>query len=372
MPQVSDGPEVSDQHYEQLETEDAIMLWDAVSQLVVDDRSAIEAQQWDGQRLIDLSQEIEEGITREEINQTMFETRAVVPDAKSVDGSILPTIFLGVQSFPAGDEATPHRHPHFAPRFVVDGHEGMRADVGGESFPATDYDLICTPSWQWHSHYNEGDETATWLSFLDLAFVLNGLGNTEEIHDPERGTGLKPDGYHNNSHGVLRPSLDGDTYSTTPPTDVSDRASLRKPTPTEPHRFAWEDVHTSLMSAAENGDGYDPYNGVCLEYVNPATGQPPISPTLSLRVQLLEEDEQTEAHKHNSLEAFFVVQGEGETEIGDEVFEWGKHDLFTIPAHTAHRHTAFDEETILFAASDAPILSAFNLHRELEVDDMNN
>lgn len=370
MAKAEDMPKIDEEIRNQLDEGDAVPLWDAVADLVVTDRSKLEPKRWKGKELIELSKKAEQGITRKEINQTLFETRAIVPQADSFAGSLLPSIFFGIQSFPPGDEATPHQHPHFAPRFVVDGHDGMRADIGGESFPAKDHDLIITPSWEWHTHYNEGDETATWLSFLDLAFVLNGLGITEENHNEDRENRMKPEGYYDQSHGTLRPSINKGEYKQLAPSDHIQRSARSSTPSTEPHRFAWEDAYETLITAAENGDGYDPYNGVCMEYVNPATGQPPVSPTLSLRLQLLENGEETKAHKHNSLEMFYVIQGEGETEVGDEVLDWEERDFFTIPAHAPHAHTAFDDETILFAASDMPIVSAFNLYREMEVDDI--
>lgn len=367
MAESASGPTVEEETLEQLQHHQAAPLWEAVTNLVVTDRSKLEPRMWNGGELIKLSQEVEQGITREEINQTLFETRAIVPETDENMGSLLPSIFVGIQSFPPGDEATPHQHPHFAPRFVVDGHGGMRADIGGESFPAKTHDLIITPSWEWHAHYNEGDETATWLSFLDLAFVLNGLGVTEENHDDDRPLRLKPDGYYNEAHGTLRPSIDKGEYAELAPSDDVAR-SARAGTPnTEPHRFAWEDAYASLKSAEENENGYDPYNGVCMEYVNPATGQPPVSPTISLRLQLLNEGEETKAHKHNAVEVFYVIQGSGRTEVGDKEFEWEAQDFFTVPSMAPHSHEAFDDETIMFAASDLPIMSAVNLYREMEV-----
>jgi gentisate 1,2-dioxygenase len=32
-------------------------------------------------------------------------------------------------------------------------------------------DVVLTPSWRWHGHANEGNETAFWLDFLDVPFV---------------------------------------------------------------------------------------------------------------------------------------------------------------------------------------------------------
>jgi gentisate 1,2-dioxygenase len=32
-------------------------------------------------------------------------------------------------------------------------------------------DVVLTPSWSWHGHVNDGDETSYWIDFLDSPFV---------------------------------------------------------------------------------------------------------------------------------------------------------------------------------------------------------
>lgn len=363
MASTANEPEVEQETLDHLSERNVQPLWKVVD-VLARPRNRFEPQIWKGD-IVEVSQDFEEGISRKDIDKTPFQTRALIPISPGHEGSLSSTIFLGIQSFPPGDQATSHRHPHFAPRFVLDGHEGLKSIVGGEAFPAHDYDLIITPSWEWHNHINEGNKSGTWLSILDLSFQLEGLGLTEEEHREGDAHNYvdKPDGYYNNLYGSFRSLYEDDERTgSIAPSDHTDRDPRPAPN-TVPYRFAWEDCYEFLTRYAEDDRGYDPYNGTCIEYVNPASGQPPVSPTLSLRLQLLS-NEETESHSHNAVEAYYVIQGEGETQVDDSLFEWEEGDIFSVPPGTRHAHESFDDETILFGMSDRPILSAFNLYRE--------
>lgn len=106
---------------------------------------------------------------------------------------------------------------------------------------------------------------------------------------------------------------------------------------TVPYRFAWEDCYEMLTAYAEDDRGYDPHNGTCLEYSNPATGQPPVSPTVSLRLRLLVREE-TESHSHNAFEAYYVIKGEGRPASTRTSLVWEAGDFFSVPPGTEHAH----------------------------------
>src|SRR5205085_1246715 len=67
--------------------------------------------------------------------------------------------------------ATAHRHNAAAIRFVVQGVEGAFTVVEGEALPMGDGDLITTPNWTWHDHYNDSDKPVIWLDGLDIRLV---------------------------------------------------------------------------------------------------------------------------------------------------------------------------------------------------------
>ena len=63
--------------------------------------------------------------------------------------------------------ARAHRHNLAAIRFVVKAKLGAYTNVEGERFPMEEGDLILTPNWTWHDHYNGSDEPIIWLDGLD-------------------------------------------------------------------------------------------------------------------------------------------------------------------------------------------------------------
>lgn len=349
---------IDEETRERLQASNTRPLWEVIHDMGQHDRTELEPELWKWETMYELKNDIED-VPREVADKLPFERRALIPvnPAHPNRGSISSSIFMGLQSYPPGDQAPPHRHPHTAFRLVTDGCDGMKAVAEGEAVPAHTNDLIATPSWGWHGHRNDGDETAIWFSVLDLALMLEGLHLTgeegwEDVYpDGDKDPIYHPSGFHNRRYGKLMPTND----------EFGDNAV--------PYRFAWEDCYERLLEAVEEEDAYDPYNGVTLEYVNPATGAPPVAPTMSMRLQLLEAGEETEAHKHNTVEAYYVMQGSGETVVGDETLEWDHKDVFMVPPMAEHHHVAADEETVLYAVTDEPVLRKFHLYREYDADD---
>lgn len=337
---------ITDETRARLEQANTRPLWEVADGLGDRDRSLLEPIVWKGDELMELLREVED-VPREIADELPYERRALIPVNPGLGWSVSPTILLGLQGFPANDRAIPHRHPHTAPRFILNGGEGLSTVVEGEALPGHDHDLLMTPSWKWHGHINESDERAVWLSIVDQAFVMEGLGlTTRELFDGDDWV-YKPDGYYNNQFGALRPA-------------GSESDGSRAP-----YRFAWDHCYEVLLEAeAENDDAHDPYNGVNMEYANPASGQPPLAPTFSLRLQLLRDGEVTDAHKHNAVELYYVIQGEGETDVDGETLSWEAGDLVQVPPFEYHSHASDHEESILLGMTDAPLLEAFNLYRE--------
>ncbi|MFB6354758.1 MAG: cupin domain-containing protein [Halobacteriales archaeon] len=285
-----------------------------------------------------------------------FQRRVAVPINAGLGNAISNTIYIGVQTVSPGETAPSHRHGANALRFTIDGHEDMKTVVAGEEFPMLDNDLVTTPQWEWHDHVNDGDETAAWLDVLDLPLVLDSLNATNvfEYHELDRQPVTKTPGYWDSQYGRARPMDQVKDDSIPGPFE-----GIREPTP--PYRFRWADTLETLRQRAEN-DQPDPYDGYSLAYVNPATGEPPLFPTMSFRAQLLAEGP-TEAHFHNATEVFFVIEGEGTTHVGDEALAWGERDIFVVPPDAEHHHEP-DGEAVLLAATDRPVFEAFNFYTE--------
>ena len=127
--------------------------------------------------------------------------------------------------------------------------------------------------------------------------------------------------------------------------------------------YRWRDTYPSLQRLARgNGNAYD---GVALEYMNPATGGPTL-PTLGCWIQMLRPGERTKGHRHTSTSIYHAFRGSGTTMINGEKFHWEKGDTFIMPLWSWHEHAnrSGKEEAILFSMHDLPILKAFGLYRE--------
>ncbi len=285
-----------------------------------------------------------------------FQRRVAVPINAALGTAISNTIYIGVQTVSPGETAPSHRHGANALRFTIDGHEDMKTVVAGEEFPMLNNDLVTTPQWEWHDHVNDGDETAAWLDVLDLPLILDSLNSTNvfENHELERQPVTKTEGYWDSQYGRARPANEPRDSSIPGPFE-----GIREATP--PYRFKWANTLETLRQRAAN-DEPDPHDGYSVAYVNPATGEPPLFPTMSFRAQLLNEGP-TEPHFHNSTEVYFVIQGEGATHVDDDVLEWEQWDIFVVPPDLEHHH-APDGEAILLGITDRPVFEAFNFYAE--------
>ncbi len=209
------------------------------------------------------------------------------------------------------------------------------------------YDLILTPQWSWHDHHNESGENIIWLDVLDASLIasLNATfyepyrGERQQIRRSEEGEYLQA------RTGALRPTWE------------------RPPLQQLPLRYPWSEAEKLLQKMARlEGSAYD---GLSLEYVNPMTGGPAL-PTLGCWMQMLRPGESTQSHRHISSAVYFVVQGKGETVVGDERLEWNRHDSFAVPNWSWHRHInrSKTDAAILFSVNDTPVFQALGLYRE--------
>src|SRR5947208_17145566 len=77
------------------------------------------------------------------------------------------TLVAAVQVLLPGEVARAHRHSPAAIRFIIEG-DGAYTAVEGEKVIMHPGDFILTPSWQWHDHGNETNQTVVWMDGLDV------------------------------------------------------------------------------------------------------------------------------------------------------------------------------------------------------------
>jgi len=348
--------ELSDDTRSLLEANDLRPLWEVEDDLG-NETEDLEADIWKWEDIQAAIDGIERDVPIADLPPG-FQRRVAVPlNTGGYNNAISNTIYVGVQTVSPGETAPSHRHSANALRFTIDGNEDMKTVVAGEEFPMRDGDLITTPQWEWHDHVNDSDETATWLDVLDLPLVLDSLNTRQafENHELERQPVTKSQGYWESQYGRARP-VESAKQSDIPGPFQGNREA------TPPYRFSWQDTIQTLRQRAENDDP-DPHDGYSVSYINPATGSPPLFPTMSFRAQLLQEE--TDPHFHNTVDIYFVIEGEGVTYIDDEAFEWSERDIFVVPRDAIHHHDP-DDEAILLGMTDRPVFESFNLYAEAE------
>jgi gentisate 1,2-dioxygenase len=256
------------------------------------------------------------------------------------------TLIAAVQVLLPGEVARAHRHSPAAIRFIISGN-GAYTAVEGEKVIMHPGDLILTPSWQWHDHGNETDETVVWMDGLDvpLTKALNCV--FFEMHQERKADHGKP---VNGSkalygHGHLAPTW------------VKERPRF---SPLMLYSF---EQTMDALHALRNTAG-SPYEGICLEYTNPQTGGP-VTPTIACRIQMLRKGEKLEPRRVTGSSVFHVVRGKGRTLINGKPFDWTKGDIIALPSWAEHAHeNTGPEEAVLFSISDRPVIEALGLYRE--------
>ena len=252
------------------------------------------------------------------------------------------TMVMALQMIRPGELAWAHRHSMAALRFAIEGSSALRTVVNGEICPMEPYDLVLTPAWHWHDHRNAGRTPAVWLDVLDapLATSLNHL-----FYEP---------------FGEEQQPVSNHAASSTP--QMAPPAQVLAAAPLQRLRFPWSEVEPLLLAADPHRGS--PYDGTLLDYVQPDGG--PTMPTLGCSIQRLRPGEETRSHRHSSSAVYFVVRGAGESIIGEQRLEWGRHDCFVLPSWTphAHRNHSAAGDAVLFSVTDIPLLRYLGLYRE--------
>jgi gentisate 1,2-dioxygenase len=239
----------------------------------------------------------------------------------------------------------PHRHTAAAIRFATRA-EGAVTIVNGRRCEMREGDLILTPPMCWHGHVNAGDRRTVWfdaanmplINTLDASFFEPGSRETHEFWRVDEGeerwwsaAGLVP----------ATGSLAGSAPSHSPK-----------------YRYPGEATRRLLDAVAPGPDG-----ARTVRYVNPSTGGA-VMATLDCYATRLGRGTRTRARRvtHNAI--CLVVAGEGRSTVGEQTFEWARHDVFTVPHWTWATHESRSEEADLFLVTDRAVYERLDLFRE--------
>ncbi len=254
------------------------------------------------------------------------------------------SLFAGMQLIMPGEVAPAHRHTQSALRFIIEG-SGAYTAVEGERTLMQPGDFVITPSWTWHDHGNETDRPMVWLDGLDIPIVRLFDASFAEPANAETQAVTRPPGDSLARFGQNMMPVDWKPTTKNSPV----------------FSYPYERSREALATLTANSDP-DPCHGHKLRYVNPATGEHPM-PTIGAFMQLLPHGVATSPYRSTDGTVYVVVEGNGETAIGDTTFHWKPRDVFVVPSWHWHHHRA-GSEAVLFSFSDRPVQEMLGLWRQ--------
>jgi gentisate 1,2-dioxygenase len=264
------------------------------------------------------------------------------------------TLQMSIQLVKSGERAECHRHSAAALRFVVEGDGSAYTNVEGEEMRMEPGDLVLTPNWTWHDHFNPGKSNVVWLDVLDAQLTRYLDAGFEEAYGEGPAQPIvKREGHCRQQYGAIRPRQASAT-----------NVAL-------PYTYKWRDTLQALNEVAAAGDR-NRHDAVLLEYTHPVTGGPTM-PTIGCWVQMVPPGESTRPHRHTSSTIYHVVQGQGVTSVGKsksalQDLAWSARDCFFVPSWNWHRfeNGSRKDPAILFSVTDRPVLESLGLFREEE------
>jgi gentisate 1,2-dioxygenase len=217
-----------------------------------------------------------------------------------------------------GDKAVPHRHTAAAIRFATRA-EGAVTIVNGKRCEMKEGDLVLTPPMCWHGHINQGTRRTVWFDAANMPAIC---------------------------------TLDASFFE--PGTRQDERFWEVGTEGSSQYRFPGEDLRRQLAAAPVGADG-----AKSVRYTKDGGS---IMPTLDLFLTRIESRSRAKRATHNAV--CLVVAGEGRSTVGEERFEWSRHDVFTIPHWTWASHEARSASADLFIVTDRAIYERLDLLRE--------
>jgi gentisate 1,2-dioxygenase len=255
--------------------------------------------------------------------------------------AITSTLFAGFQIILPGETAPSHHHTPAALRLVVEG-EGAYTTVEGVRCPMEVGDLIITPPMRWHDHGHRGAEPVIWLDGLDIPLVRSLDAAWASKMRPAQPPVTATD-----------PSADELTAAGLVP-----RASRYPRTGFPQMRWPWRTVRPALERLAATARPDAP---VTLRYVDPTTGRAAL-PTIGAEAHWLRQGERTRGDRRTTSRIFHVIEGRGQSRVGERVLGWERGDTFVAPPwHWLEHEHHGDGPACLFQFDDEPVLRALGL-----------
>lgn len=255
-----------------------------------------------------------------------------------LDEATVGSLAAAIQILMPGESARPHRHSMNALRFMLDG-SGAETIVDGKPCAMEEGDLILTPGWCWHEHVHRGDGAAIWLDVLDVP-----------LHQFLGTTAFQPGPVND-----LPPTVPDAAFAA--PNLVPqglDAEAAHSPV----FRYPWADAAAAVAAAPIGADG-----ARSVRYANPLTGGAAMS-LIDCHLVQVDRGARTQPLRTNSNAVFLVVEGEGASEIGGQVIQWGPRDIFIVPQGNPLSHRSSTEFSRLFQVTDREVYARLGLLEE--------
>ena len=274
------------------------------------------------------------------------ERRVLILENPGLRGAsrITQSLYAGLQLILPGEVARTHRHTAAALRLVIEG-QGAYTAVDGERTTMHPGDFILTPSWTYHDHGNPGEHPVVWLDGLDIP-IVNMFDSGFAEHHP------------NTMQPVSKDEGDSQSRFGSNLFPLGYRPE-RKSSPLFTYPYARS--RETLDRMYRNGP-LDAAHGIKMQFVNPATGGYPM-PTIGAFLQFLPKAFLGRRSRSTDATIYHVIEGRGESRIGDTSLSWQPHDIFVVPSWAPVAHEAQDD-AVLFSFSDRPVQKALGLWRE--------
>lgn len=254
---------------------------------------------------------------------------------------VTPVLQVGIQTLMPGESARPHRHTPNALRFVLEGGEQVVTIVDGKACPMERGDVILTPAFTWHSHYNDGGARSVWVDVLDSqlsAYLDAGFFEPAAALSGDMPATVADSAFV--EPGLAPVLADG----------VASAYSQR-------FRFPWTSTVAALAAAPTQEDG-----SASVRLVNP-DGRGLAMPHMDCRMVRLGR-EPTRGTRSTAAAVCVVATGSGISMLGGQELRWQPNDIFTLPQWTWTRHRAESDDAVLFIVSDREVLRRLDLLRE--------
>jgi len=269
---------------------------------------------------------------------------------------VAATIRCAVSIYLPGDVAPVHLHAPNASRTILSENGGYTT-IEGERCEATRGDLILTPNGTWHDHGNDGSTPVVWADILDFPLLefLDCNWIDEDFPGERAGNARAQAPVHGNGYSARLYGAGGIV-----PGFVSHQRGIGHATSPVFH-YRGSAIREAL--AALRGEKGDPYEGISLRFVNPATGAS-VFPTLDYSAQLLRPSEETRWKRETANAFYIVLEGSGTTEIGGKSYDWEENDIFVVPNFQWRRHlNRGTRDAVLYLCSDVPLLEKIGQYR---------